>query len=299
VQVDDLVRAFRSAAGLTADTAELALRVELEAIVARGKAAWPDVMLEGPVFVRYVADRLPRGAAPTAALARVDAEGLYLACACAGRQAKAVECFISTLGPDVDRALARMGIDLPQREDLVSTLYQIFLFGNGADRPPLITSYTGRGSLSSWARSVAVKQALTARQREQRLVQLDEELLDLPGHQTSPDLAYMRDLYLEEFRLALGRALQTVSKRERNLLRQHYLDRMSLEAVARARRVHRATAARWLAEAREHVLSQTKLELASAVHLTATELESVFSFVQRQSAFGDDVARLRKALGAE
>jgi RNA polymerase sigma-70 factor (ECF subfamily) len=295
VSHEGLVRAFEAEKGVHLDVDAVALGARLHAMVATGRAAWPDVMLEDLAFARYLARCVPAQHDVLDALESLDAEGLYLACACASRDTKAIERFVGALGPEIDRTLVRMNVDAVDRDDLLARLQQIFFFGDSEGRAPLIGSFTGRGTLRAWARSVAVKQALTMRQREQRLVELDDAIFDRPADQTSPDIAYMRELYLEEFRLALGRALQRVSKRERNLLRQHYLDGMSIESVARVHRVHRATAARWLAEARENVLGRTRQELAASIHLTASELESVFSFVRRQSAFGDDVARLWEA----
>jgi RNA polymerase sigma-70 factor (ECF subfamily) len=295
VKPEDLASALLAAQPhLEGSSPELGAAVE--SLVARASAEWPGVVVDPASFAAYVGERLPPSGDLLAQLAAVDAPGLYLACACARGAEGAIERFASTVIPEVDRTLAKMAIDRAQREDVVSKLEQLLFFGDGSGAPPIVSSYTGRGTLRAWARSVAVKQALTVRRKDQRQVPIDDELLELAAEQTTPEMAYLRDFYVQEFRAALARAMRAVSRRERNLLRQHYLDGMSLEAVARVHRVHRATAARWLADARESVLRRTKEELTGAIHASPSELESVLAFVRRQSTLGEDMAQLRDVL---
>jgi RNA polymerase sigma-70 factor, ECF subfamily len=273
-----------------------ALEAALGEMLERARAAWPDLAVGDAAFVRYVAERLPRERAAPDELSAVDAPGLYLACACATRDPRALELFQSTLWPEVLRALSRMGIDPALREEILSKLREQLFFGEQDGAGPLITGYRGRGTLRSWLQSVGVHQALKVRRKERPLVSIDQLADDLPQDQTDPEMAYLRGFYVEEFRNALGRAMRTLPKRSRNLLRQHYLDKMSLEALAKVHRVHRATAARWLADARDDVFSKTKEELAQAIHLQASELESVMSFVRKQSSFGVHITEVGDAL---
>ncbi len=275
---------------------EAALGATLRWIIVSAHAAWPDVRVDDLAFIRYLAARTQATTDVLDELASLDAGGLYLACACRSGDAHAIERFMSTMGPHVDRALANMRVGTPEREDVLSRLQQICFFGGGPGAAPIVGTYTGRGSLRNWARSVGVKQALAIRHKDRKLVALDEESLERCADPADPEVAYLRDFYLEEFQAALGRAVRAVPRRERNLLRQHYLDGMSLEAVARVHRVHRATAARWLADAREQVLRGTREELGDALRLSPSELESVLAFVRRQSSFGANMVHVRGVL---
>jgi RNA polymerase sigma-70 factor (ECF subfamily) len=90
-----------------------------------------------------------------------------------------------------------------------------------------------------------------------------------------PELAYLRSRYARELEGALSMALEGLSPRERNLLRQHYRDGLSLDAVARLYRVHRATAARWLADVRQAVLVRVRDTLRAGGALSDSELDSI------------------------
>jgi RNA polymerase sigma-70 factor, ECF subfamily len=296
VKNEELAQALTSAHHASTEVPAATLGSALQSLVERARAAWPDIDLDDAPFVRYVGERLLPDGDLLDQIASVHADGLYLACACAAGDRGAIERFMTTLWPDIERALAKMGIGTSQREDALSRLSQLLFFGDGK-ASPIVGTYTGRGTLRSWARSVGLKQALTMRYRDQKLVALRDEILELPASQTNPEMLYLKEFYLEEFRSALGRAIRSVPKRERILLRQHYLDGMTLDTVARVHRVHRATAARWLADAREEVLRRTKQELAGSVDLSPSELVSVMAFVKRQSSFGDDISRIRDALG--
>jgi len=94
------------------------------------------------------------------------------------------------------------------------------------------------------------------------------------------ELEYVRTKYASRFREAFVPALEALSARQRNLLRQHYIDGVSLEALAGLYRVHRATAARWLADARQAVLSHVREGLRTQGALTDSELESLLRVAQ-------------------
>ena len=99
----------------------------------------------------------------------------------------------------------------------------------------------------------------------------------------------MKEKYRGEFSAAFRRAIAKLELRERNLLRQHYLDELSLEDVASLYRVHRATAARWLSSARSGLLALTRQELAAALGLPAHEVDSLMRLLQSRLDFSAGV----------
>jgi RNA polymerase sigma-70 factor (ECF subfamily) len=241
-----------------------------------------------------VSERLSEGD-PSLPLANVDAPGLYLACACALGVRGAVELADAICSTHVISALRRLGIESTLRDEVLARL-RTMLFAGSAEGGPLLLAFKGRGTLRSWVHSVAVHQALKLRRSDRPLVSIEQLATDLVDSRSDPEMAYLKIFYLEEFRAALHRAMTAIPKDARNLLRQHYLDRMSLEAVAQVHRVHRATAARWLSEARRHVLDKTKEELTLALELHPSEVDSILSFVRRQSSFGDHLSGVGLAL---
>ena len=68
--------------------------------------------------------------------------------------------------------------------------------------------------------------------------------------------------------------------RQRNLLRQHILDELTIDDLARLYRVHRATCARWLADARADLGKHTRKKLVVALGLAnKDDMDSMLRFL--------------------
>ncbi len=65
----------------------------LQAVLEAAHAAWPDVQISDERFLEYVQDRLPPGETVEAALAALHTGDLYLACACAQGNDRALRHF--------------------------------------------------------------------------------------------------------------------------------------------------------------------------------------------------------------
>lgn len=70
----------------------------------------------------------------------------------------------------------------------------------------------------------------------------------------------------EAFQLAFRDAVNALTSRERNLLRYHYLSDLSIDQIGTLYHVHRATAARWVAQARERLISDTRKRSTASSH---------------------------------
>ena len=147
---------------------------------------------------------------------------------------------------------------------------------------PGIADYAGRGDLGAWLRSVTVRTALKSlrQARRDRPVDADLDALAAPG--ASPELALLRASCAADFRAALAEALAALSARDRTLLRQHFVDNLTIDELAPVYGVHRATAARWLARLRAEVLGQTRDALARRLGPAAPELTSVLRLIDSQ-----------------
>ncbi len=62
----------------------------------------------------------------------------------------------------------------------------------------------------------------------------------------------------------------------------HYLDGLNIDEIGASFRVHRSTVARWLAQARERILEETRKLLSSRLQIGRAEAESVIHLVQSQ-----------------
>lgn len=232
------------------------------------REAWPGAT-PCPGFVAYLASKVPT-LRMAAAFVTLRARELFLMYACLHGDRRALREFEQRYLPYVARALARMKWS-PQAIEEAKCALRERLFCPLHGGRPLALDYSGRGDLGRWLRSVAVRAAFRERERERRHVDLEGNT-DALATENDPE----KDLSLQRegaaFADSLLRALAALPLRERKLLFRHYYEGLSLEDMARRHRVHRATAARWLAEARESVLKTMRRDLSSS--MTAGELEA-------------------------
>lgn len=232
------------------------------------REAWPGAT-PCPGFVRYLASKVPT-LRMAAAFVTLRARELLLMYACLHGDPRALAEFEKRYVPVVERALRRMKWTPLAVDDAKSVLRER-LFFPGSEGRALALDYSGRGDLGRWLRSVAVRAAIKERERERRHVDLDGHADALAtDNDPEKDLALHREG--ATFADSLLRALAALPLRERKLLFRHYYEGLSLDDMARRHRVHRATAARWLAEARESVLKSMRRELSAS--MTAVELEA-------------------------
>jgi RNA polymerase sigma-70 factor (ECF subfamily) len=76
--------------------------------------------------------------------------------------------------------------------------------------------------------------------------------------------------------------VEALAPRQRTLLRYAYVDGLGIDRIAPLFAVHRATAARWLAEARLELLRHTRKILAARLALPVEELQSLLRSVESQ-----------------
>jgi RNA polymerase sigma-70 factor, ECF subfamily len=173
-------------------------------------------------------------------------EELVLARACAAGNNSAWEVFLTRYREKL--YLAGLGIareDSAARE-LADTLYAD-LYGTATregQRVSKLASYTGRGSLEGWLRTVLSQEYVNRYRRTKRLVSLEEESEE--GAQfcaPPPDPVATADPRLE---LATDEALAFLSGEDRTILSAYYLDERTLAEIARMLGVHESTISRKL-----------------------------------------------------
>jgi RNA polymerase sigma-70 factor (ECF subfamily) len=107
----------------------------------------------------------------------------------------------------------------------------------------------------------------------------EDRLADLASAGATPDVEYLKRSYRADFERAFRAAIQTLLPRERTLLRQHFLDGVSVNELGALYRVHRATIGRWLEHARSAVLVATRSHLTKHLHVPGSEIESILRLV--------------------
>ncbi len=237
---------------------------------AAARAAWPDVDVPHEVFAAWLAAR-----APAAHVA-----DLYLACACARGDAAALAAFERQGWGAVDSALARLGADASQRDEVKQELRRKLFVGADA----AIADYQGRGELWKWLRAVAVRTWLNLDRRHGRERATGDGRLfaELAAPGDDPELAHLKRRYRRELGECFAAALAELADRDRALLRYHAVDGLTIDEIGGIYRVHRTTAFRWIEAARERLSAHTHAHLSRRLGLAGAELASVVRLVRSQ-----------------
>ena len=243
-----------------------------------GRLAWPAVALELEPFAAHVRDTAPE------ALARHGGD-LYLACACATGDPRALRAFDDEILIPSARAVRTID-DAPAFADEVCQRVRASLMVGGAGERPRIVDYAGRGPLRAWVGVAAVRHALMLRrgQQRQREVSTDD---DWTGKLTqastgNPELDLVKREHAAAFGAALRDAAGALELRLRAVLRMHFVDALSIDEIGAAYGVHRATAARWIQRARDELFEGTRTRLAERLALSPSELDRMTALVQSQ-----------------
>lgn len=255
------------------------LEATLGALWTGARAAWPKLELSADEFFPFVARRIELSTLRSLDLLR--AEDLYLLCAYLKGSAAAVPLFESRCFKPVTVALRRIGADAEMIQDVRQNLCQRLLLDRVID--PNHKHYMGAGDLASWMCVCAVREVGHRRERRGRDVPFDaHNLSNLRIQDDDQELAYLKQLYRNEFKEAFQEALGALSLRERNLLRYNVLQGLNIEQIGAIYRVHRSTVARWIAHAREVLLHKTRENLSRRVRMSTGELESMLRMIESQ-----------------
>jgi RNA polymerase sigma-70 factor (ECF subfamily) len=266
--------------------AEVAAIADLEELLvaqlAAGAAEWPTVALEPRIYLRHLADTLRERSDELAphVIRTMPAADLYLAAACAAGHAAAISAFQTTILPVVRPALAKLSVaDVTIDETEQRVLIMILV---GDPDQPAIARYSGRGRLRSWVRSIGVR---TGR----RLAGVTDgggdhtaELDRLAINVHDPELSLLRERYREQVHTALREAIAQLPERQRNVLRQYYIDGLTIDQLAALYRVDRATTARWVVASRSAVLAGVRTALTAALGASTEEIDSILRLVRSQ-----------------
>ena len=232
-------------------------------------------------FAEHLAAHLDHDAEPEQALDGVFAGDLMLACACADGQGSALAAFEKQYGRDIDLAIARAG-DIGMSKDEFRQRVRERLFVAGAGRQVRIAGYGGRGPLRSWVRVTATRTMLDIVRKPaepQNRGADDAGLFERLPDRVDPELEYMKQAYGAAVPEAMAAAFASLSSRQRNLLRQRYLHDMATDRIATMYNVHRATAFRWLEEARIALWNGVRAALIEKLRVAEPELDSVIAML--------------------
>ncbi len=183
-------------------------------------------------------------------------------------------------------ALRHLGIDTTTIGEVLNDLLAYLLLpprptpGSPTSQARIL-GYRGRGPLRRWLRTVAVRRAYRAAKPPR--VSGDDAPLAALAADDDAELVHLKRRYAGAFRDAFVAALADLSPRQRNLLRFHHLERLTVDDLGTLYQVHRATAARWLSRARDTLALGTREHLQREAGVASpTEAESLIRLVRSQ-----------------
>ena len=256
-----------------------ALDALLQKTLQTARAAFSAVELADAPFLSYLAERVQPGDDTARGVESLAAADLYLACACAHGDARAITALESAYFREIDHALSRLNAGPSLVDDVKQRVRQHLFIG----QPPGIANYSGSGQLRRWMRVIAVRTLHRLRDKTRNEVPAENNLIEaLPDGAADPELLHLKQHYREAFRAAFADSIAALSSEDRVLLRQHFVDGLNIDELAALHHVHRATAARWLAAARENVADKTRKLLLQKIKGQRADFDSILRLVQSQ-----------------
>jgi RNA polymerase sigma-70 factor (ECF subfamily) len=247
-----------------------------------GRATWPTVRLRVADFVVHVAERLPAKSTPAAELPKIRAGDLFIAAACARGEPTGLAELERHFLTRLPQYLGRLARSPEIVDDTRQSLRERLFVAEPGGRPK-IAEYDGRGALGAWLRVTATRLALNARRGEQRRDAAHDRLADASEPTPDPELDYLKARHRGDFEAAFKAALGALPRRDRTLLRMHYMDGVGIGQLAALYSVHRVTMGRWLADAQHAALEETRNQLGARLGLPPERCQSLI--VELKSRF--------------
>ena len=245
-----------------------------EVVLEQGRRAHPRVEVSKEALAAFLAGRPDDAPPPSDDIA----SDLYLACGCLAGDRQALRTLDERYLSLVPQFVARIESDGVGQAEIQQELRERLLV-SGPNRAAKLEDYVGRGRLPSWLRVVATRIALDRRRAEKPTVDVSAAEA-LPSG--DPEIGYLEQKYKEPFQAAFQTALSELEARDRTVLRMHLVDGLSIDRIGQIYDVHRATAARWLARARESLFQLTRAHLEDELGVSQDEFASLVRLVRSQ-----------------
>ena len=264
--------------------AELRARVDAEAggidaladAVARAFAECP-LAVPHDALAAHLLAHAPADEPLAAALAALRGGELLLALGCGRGDGPALAEFERRYFDEVGPALARVRTTLTRDE--VRQMMRTHLFTPTADgAPPRILAFSGRGDLRVWFRVLLVRTMLNVATRGPKERELEDAMMEaMVDTGASPSDEVQRREYGPILTEAFVEAVARLERRERSLLRLAACDGLTVDAIGGVYGVHRATAARWVAAAKDHLAQEVRDAVRRRVPVGEETLDSMLA----------------------
>jgi RNA polymerase sigma-70 factor (ECF subfamily) len=249
----------------------------VQRILERGRAEFPAVAAGAGALEALIRDRLRGEEAPD----QLDASEIYLACACALADPHAIAMFERRYFGVIPAALSRLALS---RDDIAEIEQQlrVRLFVTEADGVPRVVTYAGAGQLAGLVRVAALRIGLNRLRDRGRIAEVGDGLDEIPLAVDDPALAQLKVQHRVAFKAAFEEAIRELDPRERAVLDLALVKGLGIDQIGAIYGVHRATAARWIAAARDHLGRAVHRVLGAKLGIHASQLGELVPLVESQ-----------------
>lgn len=233
-------------------------------VVAAAQAAWPKVTFDVKVTAAHLA-RLQRPLGE-------HLDGLALAAeALAGNRKALAE--LDRLLARASGGLSRLG-DAARLDDALALARERLLLGGS--KGPRLLQYKGVSPLEPWLRTSVVRLLLNLQRGREDAAEpkLLEAMVGVLEESRGLEAGALKRRHAPTFRKAFAEAVAKLGAKEREALHRSAQGE-SIDLIGERFGVHRATAARWLADARTKLREFTLEALQDALELSAREANSL------------------------
>ena len=197
------------------------------------------------IGAKYLSSGAPVGEAATF-FQGLRVEELALARGCAAGNERAWEVFLTRYRERLYEMALGVAREAATARELADSIYaDLYGVNSRGERISKLASYTGRGSLEGWLRTVLAQEFVNRYRKRRKTTSLDEEVEE--GRQFAANgsaevsVEQSPDARIPE---AVDAVLAGLSPEDRYVLASYYLDGRTLAEVARSLRVHESTISR-------------------------------------------------------
>ncbi|MCY1023803.1 transcriptional regulator [Pyxidicoccus sp. MSG2] len=242
-------------------------------------AALHDAAPEPGAFARHLGALLSRAVDPMLALERLHARDLALALSCAQGLPAARALLEQEVLLKLRVPLSRIHPS-PVFADEVLQVLRANLLMPRAETPSRLLGYAGVGPLLHWVSISATRLALRMRKAQGEESQVDAEVLAAHPAPGGLELGFVREEARGHVRAAFIRAVASLDDEDRELLRLHFVERLSLERMGALFGLHKSTLSRRLSAVQALLEKRTRRALAERLSLPEPEVNSLMRAIQ-------------------
>ncbi|QSQ18541.1 transcriptional regulator [Myxococcus landrumensis] len=229
---------------------------------------------EPNAFARHLGTQLARSEEPGLALEQLHARDLALALACVEGLTGADARLEKEVLQKLRVPLARIHPSPAFADEVLQALRSNLLMPR-EDAPPRLLGYAGVGSLLHWVNITAVRLALRMRKAHGDESLVEAEVLAAHPSPGGLELSFIREDSRAHVRAAFVRAVASLDDEDRELLRLHFVERLSLERMGTLFGLHKSTLSRRLSGVQALLEKRTRRVLSERLSLREEELESL------------------------